>query len=126
MFESATTGAVDDSDNGHHTSGTGQWIAETSCGCYASTAFGDVVDRSLHAAVDRLTAGLSPAALIEANMDWATHLATSPGRQIQLWEKATKKTVRFAHHSGQCALQGGSGPPCIEPLLQDKRFVGDA
>ena len=30
---------------------------------YASTAFGDVFDRSLHAAVARLTAGLSPAAL---------------------------------------------------------------
>jgi Poly-beta-hydroxybutyrate polymerase N terminal len=58
---------------------------------YASTAFGDVVDRSLHAAVARLTAGLSPAALMEAYTDWVTHLATSPGKLMQLLEKATKK-----------------------------------
>ncbi len=77
-------------------------------------------------AAARCVAVILRCVLTEAYIDWATHLATSPGKQIQLWEKATKKTVRFAHHSGQCALQGGSGPPCIEPLLQDKRFVGDA
>lgn len=33
---------------------------------YASTALGDVIDRSIHAAVSRWTAGLSPAALAEA------------------------------------------------------------
>ena len=93
---------------------------------YASTAFGDVVDRSLHAAVARLTAGLSPAALIEAYMDWATHLATSPGKQMQLFEKAAKKTVRLARHMSQCAMCGGSEAPCIEPLPQDRRFAGDA
>src|SRR5690242_20689489 len=46
---------------------------------YASTAFGEVVDRSLHAAVARFSAGLSPPALAEAYMDWAAHLASSPG-----------------------------------------------
>jgi polyhydroxyalkanoate synthase subunit PhaC len=94
---------------------------------YASTALGDVVDRSLRAAVARFTVGLSPAALIEAYMDWATHLLTSPGKQVQLIEKAIKKNVRFAHLLRACALQWDGGFPCvIEPLPQDQRFTGGA
>ncbi len=47
---------------------------------YASTALGDVNDRSLHATAARFTLGLSPAALAAAYVDWATHLAGSPVR----------------------------------------------
>lgn len=71
---------------------------------YTSTVFGDIIDRSLHAAMARFTAGLSPAALIEAYMDWAIHLVTSPGKQMQLLEKATKKNWRLAHHMSECAV----------------------
>jgi hypothetical protein len=38
-------------------------------------------DRLLHAAMGRLTAGLSPAALALAYADWAVHLWSSPGTQ---------------------------------------------
>ncbi|MGE0022411.1 MAG: PHA/PHB synthase family protein [Hyphomicrobium sp.] len=95
---------------------------------YASTALGDVVDRSLHAAVSRLTAGLSPAALAEAYFDWATHLASAPGKQSQLLDKAFRKAVRLGHHaSRQLVAQGGtSEEPCIEPLPQDRRFASEA
>jgi polyhydroxyalkanoate synthase len=92
---------------------------------YASTAFGDVIDRSLHAAVARFTAGLSPAALAEAVLDWAAHLAMSPGKQIQLVQKAMRKSARFVHHVHSCAQHGGLREPCIAPLPQDKRFVGE-
>jgi polyhydroxyalkanoate synthase subunit PhaC len=93
---------------------------------FASTAFGDVIDRSLHAAVARYSAGLSPAALAEAYMDWATHLAMSPGKRIQLAEKWTRKAIRLGHQASHCALSGGTGEPCIQPLPQDRRFVGQA
>ena len=93
---------------------------------YASTALGDVIDRSLHAATARFTAGLSPAALAEAYTDWATHLASSPGKRMQLLEKATKKAVRLARHTSQCLLGGRGDTCCIEPLPQDRRFVGEA
>jgi polyhydroxyalkanoate synthase len=46
---------------------------------YAVTAFAEIVDRSLHATAARFTMGLSPAALAEGYLDWATHLAFSPG-----------------------------------------------
>jgi polyhydroxyalkanoate synthase subunit PhaC len=91
---------------------------------YAVTAFADTVDRSLHATMARFTFGLSPAALAKAYFDWAIHLAVSPGKQLQLVDKATRKTVRFANHAFHAALESDKASSCIEPLPQDRRFVG--
>lgn len=93
---------------------------------YASTALGDVIDRSLRASVSRYTAGLSPSALTQAYMDWAMHLAASPGKRLQLIDKAMRKSRRLMHHLGLCAVHGSTKPPCIEPLLQDRRFSDPA
>jgi polyhydroxyalkanoate synthase subunit PhaC len=95
---------------------------------YASTALGDVIDRSIHAAVSRWTAGLSPAALAEAYFDWATHLATAPGKRAQLIDKACRKLMRLSQHMSQQFISDGnaSGGPCIVPLPQDRRFINDA
>ena len=92
----------------------------------AVAVMGDRIDRSLHAYAARFTAGLSPAAMAEAYLDWATHLVASPGKQVQLVEKATRKSIRLARHLGLCAIQAGTTEPCIDPLPQDRRFVGDA
>jgi polyhydroxyalkanoate synthase len=59
-------------------------------------------------------------------MDWATHLAASPGKQALLVSKALRKSLRLARHAAQCALQGGTSEPCIAPLPQDHRFTGAA
>ena len=64
---------------------------------YASTAFAEIVDRSVHAVTARFTAGLSPMALIGAYMDWAAHVAFAPGNQMRLVEKAVKKTIRLGN-----------------------------
>lgn len=93
---------------------------------YAATALGEVIDRSLHASLARFTAGISPAALAGAYLDWAAHLATSPGKQMNLLDKAFRKAVRLGNYVGRCMLQGGSAEPCIEPLPQDRRFLGEA
>jgi polyhydroxyalkanoate synthase len=77
-------------------------------------------DRMLHAAMARLTHGLSPASLAAAAVDWLTHLALSPGKQQQLGEKALRKLHRLVLYTAQCAR--GPGAPCIEPLPQDTRF----
>jgi len=90
-----------------------------------ATVLADITDRSLHAAVARLTGGLSPAALVEAYLDWATHLAFAPGKRLQLLVKALRKTTRFTNYAYRCAVEGGNAQPCIEPLPQDRRFVGD-
>ena len=92
---------------------------------YGATALGDVVDRSIHAAMARFTSGLSPAALAAACLDWAVHLAVAPGKQGQLVEKARRKAMRLAHYAASRAL-GGAGEPCIQPLPHDRRFSAEA
>src|SRR5215831_16694686 len=47
------------------------------------SSFADL-DRASHAAIARLTGGLSPAALGLAFFDWWVHLAASPGKQLSL------------------------------------------
>ncbi len=93
---------------------------------YAATALGDIIDRSLHAAEARFTAGLSPAALTYAYLHWATHLANAPGKRLQLVDKAMRKALRFDNYALRYALSGGKTECCIEPLPQDKRFAGEA
>ena len=48
----------------------------------------ETLDRVAHAAVAKATSGLSPSVLAEAWMDWASHLAVSPGKQLQLMTQA--------------------------------------
>jgi len=91
---------------------------------YAATAVADVIDRSLHATIARFTFGLSPAALTKAYFDWATHLAVSPGKRLQLIDKAIRKSIRFANYAFHAAAEGGKTSCCIEPLPQDRRFDG--
>ncbi len=95
-------------------------------GCDTTTALPDIMDRSMHAAIARFTLGLSPASLIEAYLDWATQLAFSPGKQLQLIDKAIHKSLRFAGYAARCATPNAAPVCCIEPLPQDKRFADDA
>jgi len=92
----------------------------------AMTSAADLADRSLHAAIARMTGGLSPAALFHAYSDWATHLAAAPGKRLQLVEKAYRKAVRFEDYAYRCAIAAGAAQDCIEPLPQDHRFADAA
>jgi polyhydroxyalkanoate synthase len=83
---------------------------------YVVTAFANIVDHSLHATAARFTMGLSPAALAESYLDWATHLAFSPGKRLQLVDKAARKTIRFANYAFRYASESGNANRCIEPL----------
>lgn len=84
------------------------------------------LDRLVHSSLARLTGGLSPAALAAAYLDWATHLAFSPGKQWQLANKGVRQSLRWANQVQQQCLSGGTAAPCIEPLPQDRRFRGEA
>jgi polyhydroxyalkanoate synthase len=92
----------------------------------SSAAFGKIFDHSFHAGVAHLTGGFSPAALAGAYWDWAIHLVASPGKQMQLAEKAMRKTWRFANYALRCALRDPNSPPCVDPLPHDRRFTGEA
>jgi len=80
-----------------------------------------VLDRSIHAAMGKLTGSLSPASLAMAYFDWALHLAVSPGKWQRLSEKAVRKTARFVIYAAH-VMADRKCDPCIEPLPQDRRF----
>ncbi|CAG0988409.1 polyhydroxyalkanoate synthase [Burkholderiales bacterium] len=88
----------------------------------ALTAFPSMVDRAVHATLARATAGLSPMAMGEAYFNWWAHMATSPGKQMQLVQKAARKLARFQGYVSRCLREGRVAEPCIEPLPQDRRF----
>ena len=86
----------------------------------------EIADRVAHATIAKFTNGLSPAALLEAYLDWLLHLSASPGKQMELSEKAFRKWLRLSRHTLNCVSQTAKSQPCIEPLAQDSRFRGEA
>ena len=83
------------------------------------------LDRATHAALSRLTQGLSPSSFALAWMDWLLHLAIAPGKQLLLADKARRKMGRLLRAASMSALAPAAGP-CIEPLPQDPRFQDPA
>jgi polyhydroxyalkanoate synthase len=77
-------------------------------------------DRALHAALARASGGISPVSAVEAWIDWAVHLALSPGTQLALVQSAL-------HAIGDLAwwmVPGGELPK--QPAPRDPRFRSDA
>ncbi len=89
---------------------------------HSHTTMEQALDKGLKAAQSRFTAGLSPIALAAAYADWALHLSSAPGKQLELMEKAGKKGWRFANYAALCSRKPDTAEACITPLPQDKRF----
>jgi poly[(R)-3-hydroxyalkanoate] polymerase subunit PhaC len=83
------------------------------------------IDRTFKANLARMTFGISPAGIVSKYFEWLAHLAVSPGKQLQLAEKAQRKTARLMHYAATQARDPGA-PRCIEPLPQDHRFDHEA
>ena len=83
------------------------------------------LDHAFKANLARLTNGISPAGMASLYVAWLSHLALSPGKQLQLVEKAARKSARLALYLGQAAA-GTNPAPAIEPLPQDRRFHQEA
>ena len=84
--------------------------------------FSHSVDQAVHAALARITGGLSPAVLAEAYLDWAIHLAISPGKQAELLAKSVRKWTRLVNYLTRALREQEEFEPCIKPLPQDHRF----
>ena len=96
-------------------------IEETIPGFYGTHA----LDHAFKANLARLTNGVSPAGMASLYVAWLSHLALSPGKQLQLMEKTARKSARLALYLGQAAA-GADPTPAIEPLPQDRRFRHDS
>jgi polyhydroxyalkanoate synthase subunit PhaC len=81
-------------------------------------------DVAFKASLAKVTRGTSPASVIGAYMDWATHIAASPGKQRELIDSAIREWSgwwRYVQSSveGECA-------PCVSTKPTDKRFKHEA
>lgn len=82
------------------------------------------LDRRVHAAIARATASVSPIALLLATLDWAGHLALSPGKRMELADLGIEQVRRLLRYAQQLAVApaGSAAHECIEPPAQDRRF----
>lgn len=76
------------------------------------------LDDLVHARLTDSAMGLSPISLALAQADWAWHLATSPGRQMQLALKANELALQAWSRAWQ-----GPADPADEPAGNDLRFA---
>ena len=83
------------------------------------------IDRMREALSARMTGGLSPAALALALFDWSIHLASAPGKRLELIDKALRKSTRLSGYLCAAGVHDNT-PSCIEPLPGDYRFTGEA
>lgn len=82
-----------------------------------------VLDHKMHALVAQLYGGLSPFPLALAWADWASHLAISPGRQLELARHAGEETLRLWSETWPSR---NPTPPCVASPEGDRRFADDA
>jgi polyhydroxyalkanoate synthase len=77
------------------------------------------LDRASRAAVAYLTGGVSPHAFMQAWSDWALHLARSPGRQLELAERAQENMTKLIYQS---IMPAAEAEPAFKPKAYDHRF----
>ncbi len=82
------------------------------------------IDRMRNALTAQTTGGLSPASLALAFFDWSIHLASAPGKRLELIDKASRKAGRLLAYCA-AAASNPDVPPCIEPLPGDYRFLAE-
>ena len=79
------------------------------------------LDRSAMANLARMTAGISPHAVLDAWSDWAMHLARAPGRQLELIERAQANWLGLARFAW-AGLQGEDVEKPFKPGPYDTRW----
>ncbi len=80
------------------------------------------LDRAARAVVARMTGGVSPHSVIEAWMDWALHLSRSPGRQLELVERATQNATKLWAQTFD-GIRHAEDKDCFQPQPYDHRFT---
>ena len=79
------------------------------------------LNRAAGAAIAQATHGLSPATMMLAAFDWGIHLATAPGKQLQLASRIARDQMQLLDYAARSA-SGGKPQAVVEPAAQDRRF----
>ncbi|RUP00480.1 alpha/beta fold hydrolase [Hyphomicrobium sp.] len=91
----------------------------------APVADGSDLDRYIRYLIARMTAGLSPAACVSAYADWAMHMASSPGLQLELMGEGLRQWMRLMAFTQGAAL-GAETAPTVVPQAHDHRFTSES
>lgn len=76
-----------------------------------------LLDRAVHAGLAQVTGGVSPYSVFSAWSDWAMHFSRSPGRQLELVERAQRNALKLLSHAGEETPE-----PPFAPKPHDRRF----
>jgi polyhydroxyalkanoate synthase len=85
----------------------------------------ELIDRATHAMMARRTLGLSPAAIGLAAADWWVHLASSPGKRLELAGSALRALHAWGDYLGRVLVHQRGEPEagcCVVPTESDRRF----
>ncbi len=82
------------------------------------------IDRLFRAWHANFTLGISPSSLALAYFDWATNLAMSPGKQLEILADFTGTFAKYLDYCMHAATDPDYGL-CVASLPQDKRFRAD-
>ncbi|MDT4740634.1 PHA/PHB synthase family protein [Bradyrhizobium sp. WYCCWR 12699] len=82
------------------------------------------LDRAFHAMLARFTGGISPLALSLAWLDWSTHLAAAPQRQMEISRNMLRDAGRLAEAAAHAASPEQKPWSVIQPQGRDRRFSG--
>lgn len=85
----------------------------------------EVIDHLARSNMAKLTLGIAPTALAAAFSDWAAHLATAPGKQLELAQLAWKDAMALGLHAAGAAV-GAAPEHVVEPKRHDRRFSNEA
>jgi polyhydroxyalkanoate synthase len=99
-----------------------QFVARAGRNAAAPTLSRNELDLAAHAAVAALTGGLSPASMILAGLDWALHIAVSPGKGFDLAKQYALACCELA----QGMQLAGSVDSRADRARQDPRFSDDS
>jgi len=93
----------------------------------AGPSSGSRLDSKVHAGIARLTASISPTSIGLAWMDWATQLALSPGKRLDLMILGCNHWLSLNCYCQSVAMASStiSIQECIVPPSFDKRFNAD-
>ncbi len=85
------------------------------------------LDRAVRAAVAQVTGGMSPHSVTETWHDWGLHLSRSPGRQLELMERAQSNAAKvMAYATGAWSKDRDPSDEPFSPKAYDHRFIDSA
>ncbi|MFT3804275.1 MAG: alpha/beta fold hydrolase [Burkholderiaceae bacterium] len=94
----------------------------------AAVSGSERLDQQTHAAIGRLTSSLSPIAGLLALIDWASHLAISPGKQFDLLRRGFDNAQRLSRYARDRAFAAASDPKARDSVAKptdDRRFADE-